>query len=286
MIEMFIDSWDLFAEAYITGWLVAALLGLMGVLVVARNQIFITAAITQTSMFGIGVAMWITMTSFGHWLEPHLSLLIYIHAIAFSIAAALITIRVRAASSREAITGWLYLAATAIMLVSLYHTPVGLREIRVRLSSSIIGSETIDIAVFAALLVISAGVVARSRQSLMLLSMDPVMAGAVGLPVRRWETGIALWFGLVIGVAIQSAGVLYTFGCLVLPTLVARNLCRRGGSIFWVAPLIATGTAVLAFIPAVYYDFPPAQMATVFLCLEVPIAWLGRKLTERFRTSS
>ena len=41
----FLDSWDLFGTSYGTGLLVAALLGLCGVMVVAQRQVFVGVAI-------------------------------------------------------------------------------------------------------------------------------------------------------------------------------------------------------------------------------------------------
>ena len=57
MIESFLDSWELFAHAYLSGWLIAAVLGLVGVSVVARDQIFLGAAVAQASVLGITVGI-------------------------------------------------------------------------------------------------------------------------------------------------------------------------------------------------------------------------------------
>ena len=49
MIGRFLESWPLFHNAYLGGWLIGVLLATLGVLVVARDQIFIGAAISQAS---------------------------------------------------------------------------------------------------------------------------------------------------------------------------------------------------------------------------------------------
>ena len=58
MIAGFFDSWALFHDAYLAGWLIGVLLSLVGVFVVARDQIFIGAAVSQASLFGIAVGIW------------------------------------------------------------------------------------------------------------------------------------------------------------------------------------------------------------------------------------
>ena len=58
MIDSFVSSWPLFQNAYLSGWLIGILLSLIGVLVVARDQIFIGAAVSQASLLGIAIGIW------------------------------------------------------------------------------------------------------------------------------------------------------------------------------------------------------------------------------------
>jgi ABC-type Mn2+/Zn2+ transport system permease subunit len=128
-------------------------------------------------------------------------------------------------------------------------------------------------AVFAGLAAASALAALRWHDRLRLLALDPELAAAVGLPVRRWLRAIALWLGLAIGLSIRSSGLIYTFGCLVLPALVARNLCRETRPMLWVAPLVAAGSALAAFVVANDLDLPPAHAAVALLCLLVAATW-------------
>ncbi len=57
MIESFLASWDLFRDTYLVGWLLAVLLSLLGVFVVARDQVFLGAAVTQASTLGVALAL-------------------------------------------------------------------------------------------------------------------------------------------------------------------------------------------------------------------------------------
>ena len=59
IIDEFIASWDLFHWTYIEGWLIALLLALIGVAVVARDQIFIGAAVSQASTVGIALTLYV-----------------------------------------------------------------------------------------------------------------------------------------------------------------------------------------------------------------------------------
>jgi ABC-type Mn2+/Zn2+ transport system permease subunit len=72
--------------------------------------------------------------------------------------------------------------------------------------------------------------------------------------------------------------MLYTFGCLVLPALIAKSLVREVRTMFLVAPLVAVLGASAAFVVANHYDFPPAQMTISILGLVLPLAWAVRRL--------
>jgi ABC-type Mn2+/Zn2+ transport system permease subunit len=111
--------------------------------------------------------------------------------------------------------------------------------------------------------------------------MDPAMAAAVGMRVSLWAGGTAVWLGLAVGLSMRVSGLLYTFGNLVLPALIAKNFCGEVTMVFLVAPCIAIGTGTLGFILANYYDYPPAQMTVALLSVLLLVTWGVRALTRR-----
>jgi hypothetical protein len=111
VIQEFVASWPLFQNTYLVGWLIALLLALVGVLVVARDQIFIGAAVSQASTLGVALALGLgswAATETLEWL--HADAFLGAMAVAFSILAALLTARGGAAAqeTHEAITGWVF----------------------------------------------------------------------------------------------------------------------------------------------------------------------------------
>lgn len=76
----------------------------------------------------------------------------------------------------------------------------------------------------------------------------------------------------------RVSGLLYTFGCLVLPALIAKNLCREVRPLFVVAPLVAVGTGVVGCVLAYYYDHPPAQMTVALLSVLLGGTWVWRRV--------
>ena len=289
MVQSFLASWSLFHNSYLVGWLVALLLSLVGVVVVARDQVFIGAAISQASTLGIALALCASGVFPLHRDDSSLS-----HssswlccdsfqvamAVAFAILAALVTSRADRAKreSHEAITGWIFLISASLSVLVLAHSPHGLEEIRRIHSSSIIGATATDVGVFAVLLVLTVLFLVAAGRRLLLFVTDPSMAVAVGMNVGRWAMVESLWLGLVVGLSIRVSGMLFTFGSLVLPPLVAKNVCREVRPMFFVAPVVAMLTNTIGFVLANRYDFPPAQMNVVLTCLLLLVAWLFRGL--------
>lgn len=281
MIADFLVSWTLFHNTYLVGWLISMLLSLVGVLVVARDQIFIGAAVSQASTLGIALALWMAgwaIFASAHWL--HSEVFLSIMAVASSVLAALVTARGGEGrrESHEAITGWVFLVSASLSILIVAHSPHGLDEIHRLLSSSIIGATQGDVWVFALLFGGTALVIGIYHRPILLFSIDPAMAAAAGLRITLMSVLLSAWLGLTMGLSIRVSGMLYTFGCLVLPALVAKNVCREVRPMLLVTPLVAVVTATVGFVLANYYDYPPAQMTVALLCLWLALAWALRWL--------
>jgi ABC-type Mn2+/Zn2+ transport system permease subunit len=281
VIADFLVSWTLFHNTYLVGWLISLLLSLVGVLVVARDQIFIGAAISQASTLGIALALWVSgWAIFEHAQGLHSEAFVSIMAVASSVLAAILTARggEGGRESHEAITGWVFLVSASISILIVAHSPHGLEEIHRLLASSIIGATRGDAWVFAVLFACTALVIGLYHRPILLFSIDPAMAAAAGIHITLMSVLLSAWLGLTVGLSIRVSGMLYTFGCLVLPALVAKNVCREVRPMLLVTPIVAIGTATVAFVLANYYDYPPAQMTVALLCLWVALAWVVRWL--------
>lgn len=278
MIADFIASWALFGDAYLVGWLIAIVLSLQGVFVVARDQIFIGAAVSQTAALGIALGMVIGSALSDAPIDPyHAHTSLSAAAIAAAVAAAALTASESARQSFEAITGWLFLFSSSLSILLLAHSPHGLEEIHHLLSSSIIGATRADVWWFGALTAVAVVSIFANRDALTLYMMDPPVAAALGVPARRWSRILAVSLGTTIGLAMRSSGLIYTFGCLILPPLIAVQLCRESRPLFAAAPVVALLTAIIGFVVANHFDFPPAQMTVALQSTVLALAWAMRR---------
>jgi ABC-type Mn2+/Zn2+ transport system permease subunit len=280
VIEAFQASWSLFYTTYIAGGLIALLLALIGVWVVARDQIFLGLAVSQASTLGIAIALWLGGLGTGSllaWLgsDPVAAAL----AVIASIGTALLTSRAGGAGreSPEAVTGWVYLVAASVAVLLVANSPHGLEEVHRLVFSTLLAASRQDPWVFGVLAVATIAAAARWRSELVLLAMDPEMAAAVGLRTRVWNAAIAVWLGLAVGLSIRVSGMLFTVGCLVLPALIAKNLCRDVRPVLVVAPILSVLACAAGFVLAHVFDFPPAHSTVALLCGALTCAWGMRR---------
>ncbi len=287
-IREFAQSWSLFGDSYLVGWLVLVLLSMVGVVVVARDQIFIGAAVAQASALGIAFALWLaTLPGLRglSWLEaagsdPHDSPFVAAAAIVFSVAASVATSRagLAGAMTHESLTGWIFLACASLSVLLVYHTPHGMEEVQRLLSPELIGATRGEVWLFAALAAGVGALLLLARRRALLVLTDEEMAAALGIRTWAWNLGFSVLLGLTVGLAIRCVGILYAFASLVLPCLAARNLCRRLFPMLLAGPAIGLGCGAVAFVVAHTADRPLVHVAVAVLSAAAAGTWLLRLL--------
>jgi ABC-type Mn2+/Zn2+ transport system permease subunit len=284
-LRLFLDSWPLFGTTYLTGWLCAVLLGLCGVLVVAQRQVFHGVATAQASSLGIAVALWLGPLPFlaeGGLTDHHdLHGLPLVSGILFAVAASVWTSRRFAGESPDAVGAWVFLVASSLSVLLLAHSPHGLEEVERLMFSNLIGADGHDLFKFGGMALATVAAVTWARRPILLTATDPATAAALGLPAGRIATATAAWIGLSIGLAMHSAGTLYTFGCLTLPALAARHLCATMTAMLVLAPLLGLAAAAVGFVLANAQDYPPGQYAVAAQATVLLGAWGWRRVRPR-----
>jgi zinc/manganese transport system permease protein len=268
----FWEAWPLFADAWMSSWIAAALLGLLGVAVVAREQVFLGAAMAQAATAATALA--ITAGAGALWIAA-----LHLHGPLAVIAATLVALVTGLGRGhRESLVALVFLAASATALLLVARLPHGLQEVQRLTSSSVIGAEWGDTFFLGLLLAGTVAVAVARWRGLVTWLLDPAFAAAIGLPTARWAVLLALLLGLGVGWSLHVAGMLFALGCLVLPALAARSLVRELGTAAVVAPVIALAGAVTGSLAAHAYDLPPAQTTVGLLAAVAALSMAARRL--------
>jgi zinc/manganese transport system permease protein len=275
MFSDFISSWALFADAWVSAWLIAALLGLLGVAVLARGQMFLGAAMSQAATAGVALVLALSGAVSAAWIANADAIM----AVAGATATALVCMLGR--GHREAMPAWIFLASSAASVLLVAHSAHGLDEVNRLLASSLVGATRGDVAMFSALLALTVAVALTWGAQLKTMLLDVPFALAIGIRVTRWEALLAVALGSAVGWSLHVSGLLYTFGCLVLPAMAARELVGEVGAMAKLAPLLALAAAAVATVLANSWDLPPAQVAVAILAGMVMAAKGWRALFHR-----
>lgn len=271
----FVSSWSLFAESYLVGIFSAVLLAILGVWVVGRRQVFLGAAIAQVSGCGVAIALALQL-ALGFDSEGMQALVPLLAAASGGLVGILSASRYRTARFDEGFVAWVFLVGASASVLFVAHHPEGLEIIHRLLFSTILGSTWTDVAILGGLMSLVALLGLRFYESIALLTLDPDASSLAGIPVKRLSFVISVGLGVSVGLVMQATGFLYTFGCLVLPVLAAREVCSEVRQILWVAPALALGVALPSFWVAYGLDLPPSQVAVAGLAALVVAGWSFR----------
>ena len=148
-------------------------------------------------------------------------------------------------------------------------------------ASTVIGAETSDVVIFGVLLFLGLVLIWMYWRELVLFLSDPVMAAAVGMRVAAWNVMLALIVGLVVGLSVRSAGMMFTFGCMAFPAMIAKQWSVQIKSLFWVSPLVALVMAFLGLFVSYCFQLPPALVIVAMLGGLALIAYVMRLVMDR-----
>lgn len=263
-------AWQLFQDAWITALLLALLLSLLGLPFLARDQIFTGAAAAEAAVLGVVIGI------VGH-----------LGAVAGTLCGAVLAVLAVAICARafadprrsgEAMAGWIFLLGGGLSVLLLAHDPHGVQQTAQILLSTLIGADRTDLWISLVALLCTIFVLIRKRQVLALVITDPAHARALGLNVGGWSMAIGLVTGLAIAYAIRTAGLMFTFGMLVLPGLAAARAGSGLRATVVLTPPLAACAAIAGIMLSHGADTPPGQTIVVIGCALVVLAAPLRRL--------
>lgn len=267
MIAEFVDSWSIFRESYLLGWTLSLLLPLVGVLVVLRRQVFIAVAISQASV--LGISFFFFLTSVFHFHEHHHGghFLQELLVLVFSLLASLLCLRLPGKNfeQREVATVLVFILSTAFSYLLLANTPLGLREVHARLSSSLISSNMTEVWVCLGMVIFLSCIIAKYQREIYFVCSEPDVAKMMGVHILSWEILLSVCIGASLGWCIHFAGWLFVFGTMMIPVYTALHVSKSMTQVFIVAPLIGLVLNVMGFVLSHTFDYPYSQFSIAFM---------------------
>jgi zinc transport system permease protein len=269
-LETFLQAREIWRDPLLAAVIAGALLGFLGVYVVLRRTVFVSAALTQVSTLGL-IAAIVVEEQLGVEVErPGLQLAV---AVLFSVAGALWLGRSHAGRRlpAEAGVGMAYVLAGALTLIGASRFVHAAHDLDAMVFGNAVAVPASDLWVLAGVAVACALLHAVFAKEMVFVSFDAETAGAMGLAASRWNGLLFLTLGLAIPPAARAIGALPTFAFLTLPASAALLLAGRLPRIFGLAAALGAGAAAVGYFASWTLQIPTgATMVAVAGLLLVP----------------
>jgi zinc/manganese transport system permease protein len=218
-----------------------AMLGYLGIHIIARGVIFVDLALAQMAALGSMTALLLGVQS--------QSMTGYAFAFGFATLGALLFSVTRSTGGKprvphEAIIGIVYVVASAATLLVADKAPHGAETVKEALAGTILWVSWSDIIKLGVVYVVIGAFHWLLRHRFLTISLDEEKALAGRWRLRWWDFLFYFSFGVAITLAVPVAGVLLVFTFLVVPSVVAFLFTRRA------RPLIAISWAAAALSSA------------------------------------
>ena len=276
----FMQGWELgiYREPIYCGVLAGLLLGYLGVYVVLRRMVFITAAVSQAA--GLGVAL-------AFFAQIHLALQVPevagARALALMVSILLSAPLERLPLSRESLLGVAYLSTWAASLIVGDRISQEAHDIASILFGTAVLVRSDDLHALIAVAALATGFHALFHRGAHFALFDPEGARVQRVPVRRLELASYLWVALSVSVATRALGVLPVFAFAVMPAVSALLLFDRLRAVLAAAALCGSLAGGGGYLLAFFCELPVGACQTVVAATCVGVALTVRAVRVGLR---
>ena len=173
-----------------------ALLGALGIYVVLRRTVFVSAALTQLSTLGLVATLLVEERLHIETEHPSEQLAVSITVSALG-ALLLGAFRPRRLPA-EATVGTSWVVASALVVLGASKLVHAAHDLGGLAFGNAVAVPFSDLAVIVVVAVLAAAVHLLFAKEIAFASFDPETAGALGMPVRRWDAALFLSLGIAI----------------------------------------------------------------------------------------
>ncbi len=282
----FIDSYFLWRDPMIVGVVSGAICGFLGVYIVLRRIIFVSAMLTQVSSFGVALAFYLqgfsALSLFGPLIDPFTLSLIMTGAAAIFFALNRESFHI----SQEGVIGFGYLITSGIVVIIGDRITQGAHDIADILFGSAVVVDPKEVYIVPAVALFFFLLHWKFFKDFIFISFDPEAARLFKYPVRMLNTVLLVTVGVVVAVTTRALGALPVFALAVLPALTALFLTEKLRSVFIFSIIIGVLSSVLGYYSSFILSLPTGACITTSASLFflLGVIWRQAKLLSRSRS--
>ncbi|WNG18898.1 metal ABC transporter permease [Cystobacter fuscus] len=276
----FWDAYELFRDPMLCALIAGSVLGFLGVYVVLRRMVFVSAAVTQSAGLGVALAFYV---------EIHLGLHVdpTVGAVALALVATMLLMMdpARLRLTRESLLGLAYAFTGGAAILVGDRISQEAHDIQGILFGTAVLVERPQLLAVAW----AGGLILFIHlwwfRGLTFASFDRIGAHVQGLPVRMLDAVLMISIGLMVGVSARALGALPVFAFSILSALAALMLDLRLPWTFLLSTLAGAISGLGGYLFAYFYNFPVGGSQTVLATAIVALAF-GVRGVKQFVTRS
>jgi len=271
----FLSAREIWQTPLLASLLAGALLGFLGVYVVLRRTVFVSAALTQIATAGL---------VFGLWLEEQLHVEAeHAHhqlgmAMAFAVVAAVLlgSLRPRRLPV-EAVVGGAWVAASAAVVLGVSRLVHAAHDLSGLVFGNAVAVPDEELWILVAVALLCGAVHLLFAKEIAFVSFDHESARAQGVRTWLWDGALSVTLGLAIPASARALGALPVFAFLTLPAAAALLLRVRLGTAFLLAGAFGVLAAGGGYLASWFGETPTgATMVAACALFLVPGALVAR----------
>lgn len=261
-LSEFINSYFLWRDPMLVGAVTGAICGFLGVYVVLRRIIFVSATLTQISSFGVALSFYlegIGLAMFSSLIGPFaLSLILTIIAAVFYGLK-----RDFSRISREGVIAFGFLLASGGVIILGDRIAKGSHDIATILFGNAVVVDPLDVYIIPGVALFVLIIHKFFFKDFIFISFDTESAQLFKYPVRLLNTLLLITVALVVAVATRALGALPVFALLALPPLSSLYLTEKLKLVFVFSVIFGVLSAVLGYFVSFILSIPTGASITV-----------------------
>jgi zinc transport system permease protein len=273
----FLSASVIWRDPLVASVLAGALLGFLGVYVVLRRVVFVSAALTQLSTLGVIVSL-LVLEHFD--LETEHQEIQLVVAWVFSVGGGLLlgTLGRGRRLPAESGVGMAYVLAGALVILGANKLVHVAHDLNTMIFGNAVAVPFQDVVILLGVTAVVAALHTLFRKEIVFSSFDRETAEAMGVRVRLWSGVLFFSIGLAIPVAAHVVGALPVFAFLTVPASAALLATRGLAPAFAVATVLGAVAAGGGYVASWVLQVPTgATMVVVAGALVLP-AWAWRRV--------
>jgi zinc transport system permease protein len=274
-IAGFLAAREIWQTPLLASLIAGALLGFLGVYVVLRRTVFVSAALTQISTVGLVFGLWLEERLHAEAEHPHHQLGM---AMGFAVVAAMLlgALRPRRLPA-EAVVGGAWVVASALVVLGVSRLVHAAHDLGGMVFGNAVAVADEELWIIGLVALLCTAIHLAFSKEIAFVSFDHETARALGVRTWLWDGALSLTIGLAIPASARALGALPVFAFLTLPASAALLLRVRLNTAFLLAGAIGVVAAGAGYLLSWFGETPTGatMVATAALFL-LPGALLRR----------